>query len=61
MTLSVVKLGEEIARATFPFQEWAKDSAGCMERLKESLKQSGVRYDRIEPWNPCKLFTGKKL
>lgn len=56
MKLSVIRLGKEIARAEFPWKDWFESKEFCYQRLEKSLKDSGVKYDSIEPWNPAKMF-----
>jgi hypothetical protein len=56
MHLSVIRLGKEIVRAQFEHRDWFENRDFCIQRLKKSLKDSGVEYDRIEPWNPAKQF-----
>lgn len=57
MKLSVIRLGKRIALAEFEWQDWFNSREFCIQRLENSLKDSGVRYDRIEPWNPAKEFS----
>ena len=55
MTFSIIRLGKLIATVTLDAAEWFGNPLAIRE-VERVLRDGRVAYDRIEPWNPCKIF-----